>query len=201
MDLEIIRDFSFVLEPRKVLSRIGDKRPLDKIDAGLKRSVEEGKVKLLGLLRPGAIWGIFDYEETNRHPVFERASKVVLAVSTIGPLAEEEIARLFQEGDVLQGLVLDGLASEATKEVIWRAEETIVERSRRMGLWPSRRYSPGYRGWDLCEQRFLFSKIPAERIGVRLTESCMMVPRKSHSMRINLYPDRSMTTRRPQKTG
>ncbi|HUU37150.1 MAG TPA: hypothetical protein VMW46_02970 [Candidatus Desulfaltia sp.] len=199
MGIEIIQDFSFVLELRKVLSRIGDKRPYDKIDAGLKRSLEEGKDKLLRLLRPEAIWGIFDYEETNRHPVFEGASKVVLAVSTIGPPAEEEIARLFQDGDVLQGLILDGLASEATKEVIWRVEEVIVERSLQLGLWPSRRFSPGYRGWDLCEQRFLFAMVPAERIGVRLTEACMMVPRKSHSMRINLYPERSMTTRRLQK--
>jgi len=36
----------------------------------------------------------------------------------------------------------------------------------------------------------------SEAIGVKLNDSCMMIPRKSNSFRINFYADRTLTTRR-----
>jgi len=66
-----------------------------------------------------------------------------------------------------------------------------------MGLWPSKRFSPGYKKWKLDEQRFIFDILPAQDIGVRLhQESWMMIPRKSVSFRLNFYPDKSLTTRK-----
>jgi cobalamin-dependent methionine synthase I len=65
-----------------------------------------------------------------------------------------------------------------------------------MGLWPSKRYAPGYRGWHLSDQAFLFRMVGADAIGVRLTDSFMMVPRKSYSFRINFYREKRLTTRK-----
>ena len=194
-EIKTVRNFPLTIDLAKALHRLGDKRPFRMIDDSLKKSLAEGKEKLFSLLRPAAIYGILDYEETNRHPIFDRARKVALAVCTAGPEVEKEIGRLFQNDDILKGLILDALASEAVKEVVWETERLIVERALALGLWPSKRFSPGYRGWDLKEQRFVFEKIPAGEIGVSLTESFMMVPRKSLSLRINFYPDRGLTTR------
>jgi len=38
--------------------------------------------------------------------------------------------------------------------------------------------------------------VDAAAAGIRLNDSCMMIPRKSNSFRINLYADRALTTRR-----
>lgn len=195
-EITVIRDFGFVLDARKVLNRLGEKRPDHKIDAALRRTLEEEKERLLSLLQPASIYLILNDDETNRHAIFDRAVKVALAVCTIGRETERETARLFQDQEVLRALILDSLASEAVKEVVWRTEDQIVRDALSLGLWPSKRFSPGYRGWDLREQRFVFEKVPADKIGVTLTESMMMVPRKTLSFRINLYSDRRLTTRK-----
>jgi hypothetical protein len=195
-EIKIIKDFSLTIDLSKAFHRLGDKRPYHRIDGSLKRSLAEGREKLFSLLRPAAIYRILDYEETNRHPVFAEARKVALAVSTVGLEAEKEIGRLFRKDEILKALILDALASEAVKEVVWETERVIVGEALVLGLWPSKRFSPGYKGWDLEEQRFVFNKIPAGKIGVTLTESCMMIPRKSLSLRINFYSERSLTTRR-----
>jgi hypothetical protein len=191
----ILREFSLAIDLAKALRRLGDKRPIGRVDNSLWRSLTEGKEKLLSMVRPAAVYGILDYEETNRNPIFDHARKVALAVCTAGPEVEREIGRLFQEDEILKALVLDALASEVVKEVVWQTDGEIVRLALASGLWPSKRFSPGYRGWDLNEQRFVFEKIPAGEIGVTLTASSMMVPRKSLSFRVNFYPERSLTTR------
>jgi len=41
--------------------------------------------------------------------------------------------------------------------------------------------SPGYCGWDVSEQQKLFSLVNDMRIGIKLTESSLMIPIKSIS--------------------
>jgi len=43
------------------------------------------------------------------------------------------------------------------------------------------RFSPGYCGWNLIEQRELFSLLPNEVCGISISESCLMHPIKSIS--------------------
>jgi len=98
--------------------------------------------------------------------------------------------------EMTRALILDALGSEAAEEVAIQSDRTLAEKAREMNLWPSKRFSPGYGKWDVKEQRFIFRLLPAADIEVRLTESCMMVPRKSVSFRINFYKDQKLTTRR-----
>jgi len=49
------------------------------------------------------------------------------------------------------------------------------------GFKTSRHFSPGYRGWNISQQKIIFEIIPAEDIGVILTKGYMMLPRKSLS--------------------
>ncbi|MDH5706513.1 MAG: hypothetical protein OEZ45_10900, partial [Candidatus Aminicenantes bacterium] len=84
----------------------------------------------------------------------------------------------------------------AAEEVAVQSDRILAEKARETGLWPSKRFSPGYGKWDIREQRYVFSVLPGESIGVRLTESCMMIPRKSVSFRINFYKDKKLSTRK-----
>jgi len=97
--------------------------------------------------------------------------------------------------EMARALILDSLGSEAAEEAAIQSDRILVEKAREMGLWPSKRFSPGYGKWDIREQQYVFQVLPGKDIGVSLTESCMMIPRKSVSFRINFYKDKKLTTR------
>jgi cobalamin-dependent methionine synthase I len=191
------RDFEVCFDdPSRILVRIGYKKhPLPDDDPILALVREEAE-RAASLVRPTAVSVIIEATETDGHSTFLNAQKVALCVCTIGPRLEEECAAQFARNEDLRGLALDALGSEAVAQVTRNMDRLLAEEALRLGLWPSKKYAPGYRDWDVSHQAFLFSRVPAEQIGVRLTESFMMVPRKSYSFRINFYADKSLTSRR-----
>lgn len=192
----LVREFVFHWDLGKILVRIGHKSGLNSASSSLLGVMREVEAKLHSFLRPQGAYVVISRDETNGHLIFDHALLVALGVITAGSGLEEESARAFQAGDMLKGLILDAFGSEATVQVFRTVERRIVEEAYARGLWPSRRFSPGYKGWPLEEQGFLFSKVDAVAIGVRLNDSFMMIPRKSNSFRINFYADRCLTTRR-----
>lgn len=179
-----------------ILIRVGCRKGRASASPALLRTLAEVEERIPALIAPRSVYTVLESAETNGHPIFERAVQVALGVSTIGPALEEECEREFRDGDMLRGLVLDAYGTAAVVQTFREAERRIVAEARGRGLWPSKRFSPGYRGWPLEEQRFVFSRVDGPAIGVRLNDSCMMIPRKSNSYRINFYDDRSLTTRR-----
>ncbi|MCX6563333.1 MAG: hypothetical protein NTU60_06975 [Candidatus Aminicenantes bacterium] len=192
----ILKDFTFRWNQEKICVRVGSRGGLRTAAPSLRELLHQTEGMMPVLLRPQAAYTIIDRDETNGHPVFDKAVQVALGVVTIGPALETEVERAFRDGDPLQGLVLDAFGTEAIVQTFRQVEQRIVDEALDRDLWPSKRFSPGYKGWPLEEQRFLFSRVDAAAIGVKLNDSCMMIPRKSNSFRINFYPDRTLTTRR-----
>jgi len=192
----ILSDFDFRWDEGKILVRLGSRNGLRSAAPSLLALLKDTESRLPALLGPKGAYTIIRHEETNGNRIFDKAVMVALGVATIGPALEAEIETAFKEDDMLKGLILDAFGTDAIIQVFKQAERRIVEEALRRGLWPSKRFSPGYRGWPLEEQKFLFQKVDAAAIGVRLNDSCMMIPRKSNSFRINFYADRSLTTRR-----
>lgn len=63
----------------------------------------------------------------------------------------------------------------------------------RHGLYQRPRYSPGYGDFALENQRFFFDALGiSKRIGVSLTEGCMMIPSKSVTAVVGLSSDPSL---------
>lgn len=191
-----VEDFTFRWDERKILVRVGCKNGLKSASPSLRQILKKIENELPALLRPKSAFTILAQAETNGHPIFAKAVQVALGILTIGPDLEAECERLFQSGDMLEGLILDTFGTEAIVQVFRQTERRIIEEALNRGLWPSKRFSPGYRGWPLEEQGFLFQKVDAAAIGVRLNDSWMMIPRKSNSFRINFYADRSLTTQK-----
>ena len=116
------------------------------------------------------------------------ATEIGLAVCTIGPALDERVAELFAAGDPVRALALDGAGIGAlggSRLISERIREQAAPRGLRIGM----RASPGQEGWPIQQQRVLFDLLPAEEIGVRLTESCLMLPRKSVSFVVGLGPE------------
>jgi hypothetical protein len=104
---------------------------------------------------------------------------LVVCLVTIGPKLEDEIARHKDAGDLGGALILDSYGSAAAEAAAEAAEAIIRAKVGESGLKCSPRFSPGYSGWNVAEQKWVFAALRGESLGVRLTEGCMLVPRKS----------------------
>ena len=192
---KVIKDFKVEFDERRILGLIGYKKRQVTIKEPVSKLISEEKKKLASLLQPAAVYTIIDYRQTNKHPIFAHAQKVALCICTIGQKLEKEVQSLTQKNELLRALILDALGSEAAEEVAIQSDKILAEKAREMNLWPSKRFSPGYGKWDITQQRFIFGILQGKKIGVVLNESCMMIPRKSISFRINFYKEKKFTTR------
>lgn len=108
-------------------------------------------------------------------------TEIFVFVCTIGKHIEDKINKLFLEGDTLTAFILDRIASELVESTANLLELKIKNDFLKEGYNLSNRYSPGYCGWLVSEQKKLFSLIPSKFCGVELTESSLMIPIKSIS--------------------
>ena len=153
-----------------------------KITAALESALEESGA----LIVPKAIYVTAAGADLPRSDIFTDLEKVAFCVCTIGPALEEKVTALSKEGDMLAAVVLDAIGSAAAEATARYANDRIDEEAAAIGLKTSCRASPGYGDWDVKEQKNLFELVPADTIGVTLTASSMMVPRKSISFAVHI---------------
>ncbi|MGQ9642953.1 MAG: vitamin B12 dependent-methionine synthase activation domain-containing protein, partial [Ignavibacterium sp.] len=106
-------------------------------------------------------------------------TEIFVFVCTIGKNIEEKTHKLFLEGDSLTAFILDRIASELVESTADLLEQKIRNNFLKEGYNLSNRYSPGYCGWSVSEQKKLFSFMPDKFCSVQLTESSLMIPIKS----------------------
>lgn len=98
---------------------------------------------------------------------------------SLGP----EVDRIIEEARERRetaGFVYDQAASRLAE---YAAEQVsaLVRRNLPDPLGATERYSPGYCDWHLSEQKKLFGLLPPRPLGILLSRSCLMYPRKSIS--------------------
>jgi hypothetical protein len=194
--IEIPSSFEVSFDEIRILVRLGYGCRWASAPPRTRSLIRDGIRVAAGLIEPRCLAAELVRDEIPDHPVFRNAEKAAVCLCTIGPRLEEAQAGLMSEGDALRALILDGLGSDAIAAVSRAAEAYLARWGRDAGLWPSKAFSPGFRGWDVSGQRLIFSVLPAGQIGVRINDSFMMEPMKSRSFRINYYADRTMTSRR-----
>ncbi len=111
---------------------------------------------------------------------FAGAEHLYLAVCTIGETLEKKVEELMNENP-LAAVTLDGAGIAAIGCVSKAVEDIISKETCELNLSLGMRAQPGQEGWPIEQQRQVFSILPAEKIGMKLTESCLMLPRKSVS--------------------
>ncbi len=112
--------------------------------------------------------------------------QLAVAVCTIGPGLENKVAEYFNCGEPLRGLLLDGIGSAAVDALVREVCRLVADEASSHGYQSSSPLYPGMPGLPLREQQPLLEMVPAREIGVSLTPSGMMIPRKSTSMIIGL---------------
>ncbi len=191
-----LNQFKIRIEDKRIHVRLGYKVKTSEINSSVKKYIQEFKTDLAEMIEPRAVYTILDYKQTNKHPVFKGAEKIAFCICTIGPELEKRSAQLMDKGEILKGYILDAFGSEAAEDTARQSDRIIAQKASDMNLWPSKRFSPGYGIWELKEQKYVFDVLPSDKIGVHLTDTYMMIPRKSVSYRINFYKNKESSTRR-----
>lgn len=120
--------------------------------------------------------------------VLARASAVVVGVATIGRAIEDRVSALLAP-DPLGALALDGYGNAALSALARSVCDTIGAGAEARSWRTTPPISPGLGGWPLDSgQRDLFALVDAGAIGVALTPSSLMLPRKSLSFIVGTGP-------------
>lgn len=107
------------------------------------------------------------------------AQEVVIVLCTVGEALERRAVDISKE-DAVYGLALDGVGSAGVEALANAACALFEEEATKEDCQVTIPLSPGMVGWPVEQgQPQIFDLLDAGEIGVRLTESMMMVPRKS----------------------
>lgn len=116
----------------------------------------------------------------------KKAESFALFVTTAGKELEEWINKLKVDDNLLDAFVVDTIGSEAAERSADYLENILSSSVKKYDWNLTNRYSPGYCEWNVSEQQKIFSILPNNFCGVKLTTSSLMVPIKSISGIIGL---------------
>lgn len=114
------------------------------------------------------------------------AQEITIAVCTIGPRLEKKVTDYTSQGEPLRAMLLDGIGSAAVDSLAEEFCRFVANEASSRGYEASSPMNPGMPGLPITAQWRLLELVPAQEIGVRLTSSGIMVPRKSTSMIIGI---------------
>ena len=114
---------------------------------------------------------------------------VVLQAVSAGGRAGQYVRELQRGGEYVRMLQVNGLAS-STAEALAEYAHTVARRELGLAEGRSLRFSWGYPACpDLDEHAKLFSILPADKIGVTLTEAFQLVPEQSTAVIVVHHPE------------
>lgn len=184
----------------KIMGYRGERKAPKRIAA----AAVDARERCLELIEPRIVYEVYDISDMKggivsldgshfRGKVLQRvltgSVRAVVFVATVGGALDDEIRRLTENGDTFSAVMLDTFGSVALGVTSVRFYEKILELEGTpggYGLTPS--FGPGECRWDIREQRELFRLVNAGSIGVTLTETCLMIPKKSRSGIMGLGP-------------
>lgn len=112
---------------------------------------------------------------------FKECSAVFCFAATLGEPLDQVVEELAGKGKVSDASIVDAMGSAATEHIIEQFHRDAEANCRAGGMGVTLRFSPGYCDWAITEQEKLFSLLDVDRIGLELTDSSLMTPRKSVS--------------------
>jgi len=120
--------------------------------------------------------------------IFPEAKELAVILITIGPRLEKQVTDYSKNSAALRGMILDGIGSTAVDMMALEVFRRLASEVSSSGYEISSPVNPGMPGFPLTEQWNLLRLVNADEIGVRLTASGVLVPRKSTSMVMGIGP-------------
>jgi Vitamin B12 dependent methionine synthase, activation domain len=104
-----------------------------------------------------------------------------LFICTAGAGIGQRSKVLMAAGDLIEGYILDVIGSVTVEAAIDKIQYSFEYELTKSGKKMTNRYSPGYCGWALSEQKQFFALFPENQCGIKISDSCLMDPIKSVS--------------------
>ncbi len=108
-------------------------------------------------------------------------------LATLGPKVDVRLQNLGRERPS-EAFFLSAIAATMLQGVLQLLTEELEKIAAHQECKLTRRFSPGYRHWDLSQQRILLDLLDAGQLGVRLTEGFFIIPGMSISGVIGFVP-------------
>jgi hypothetical protein len=205
--MQILRDFAISLSPEEVLDAQRSPRRASR-NGGLLEATARAIALAEPLVAPAALVDEFDVRGVQSEEVIlagsqrlrmgpkadllAPASRVRVAVYTLGPALEARVNELSRAGDGLLSYLVDCVGVMALGVVGEALRQQVEQRAAQTGWGVSPALSPGSLvGWPVQGQRDLCALLPLEEIGVRLNAYSVLEPHKSVSMLVGMgegYP-------------
>lgn len=203
----VINNIPFTIEEERVLrelriSKISSLKemPEQNIARYIKKAIDTG----YGLIEPKAIYRTYRLiQEEGKPPAVEGwpglffGKKVVemlfpchyvtLLLTTIGPKLPAMSDAIIKT-EPTDGFYLEYVGGWMADYMADRVEERVQAECAKMGYSLTFRYAPGYGDWTLDAQPMIMKMLESEKIGVRLNEANIMIPRKSVSAALGWIP-------------
>lgn len=204
-DQIVVRDFQLDIDADRVLrgqgadpAAIRARKP--RLVELAERAVQEG----LALIEPAVVYrfasvAVMKHERlllTEGVPLtgaliaqhLSPARYIAMCVCTVGAAIDERISALLPR-EPAYALALDGFGSAAVESLGAELCVRLEQDAARLGHCTSVPLNPGMVGWSVeIGQPQIFSNVEAEAIGVTLTDSAQMLPRKSTSLVLGFAP-------------
>lgn len=111
----------------------------------------------------------------------KKANSIAVFACSAGEQISIQSKKYIDQGDHLRGYVYDVFGSVVVEAAMDKVQEKLKKKMLEHGENISNRFSPGYCGWLVSEQKKLFSLLPKNFCGISLTKSSLMKPIKSVS--------------------
>jgi hypothetical protein len=210
--MPVIHDISLSLKTADVLRREGF-RGYPEIRPEIRALIKEllAGVRKMHLLEPAIAYEIYAITEPSQRQtslegkpgirdlllssLLPQARELAVAICTIGPRLEQQVTNYTSQGEPLRGTLLDGIGSAAVDSLTEEVCKLIAAEALSRGYETSSPINPGMPGLPIAKQRQLLKLVPAREIGVSLTSSGIMAPRKSVSIVMGIGPQMAKWTR------
>lgn len=186
------------LDQNELLRYAGVREDTAALEESLAAAIKEAYL----YCQPKGVWELYKYEQpaiksdTQEYlPASEKlclhlrgSLKVAVLAVTVGEEVEKRIETLFASGEYTKAVLLDAAATVATEQTADQVCAFIADSVKKEGLFTGVRFSPGYGDWDIKEQPNVLTLANATAIGITMTKSFMLLPRKSVTAIVGLKP-------------
>ncbi len=176
------------------------------VDPALLSLIDETSQELLRLITPKSVHQEFDCSVPNDSTVYlgslilqskhlaknlTGCDRAIIFAATIGSSADTLIKR-YSITSLAKAAVVQAAGAALIETFCDELESTIREEAHVRSLYLRPRFSPGYGDLSLDYQRDIFNILECnKRIGISLTDTCLMIPSKSVTAIIGLSKARN----------
>ncbi|MFO7890035.1 MAG: vitamin B12 dependent-methionine synthase activation domain-containing protein [bacterium] len=182
------------ISQKPLLNKLGRVKKTKALSARVRKQIDKAIEDIHKKARPKAVFRILSaetdmevvsigkeafFKSRTLAKIINPCKKVVIFLVTLGKEVDGIIDAAFEK-QPYYGFILDAAASLAIESSAEYVKD-FIDKNYTGKEEKTLRYSPGFYGWPIHEQKKLFQALPSDKVEVELSDSYFMSPQKSIS--------------------